>query len=431
MHRLIQALEDLKNLCTVDTLHHSAMAGVAPKTRPKINSHIHLPPNFSAYDTVAQVAEACEKESIGVVGVTNYYDFHAYGAFAELARSHNIFPLYGVELIALIKDMALEKRRINDPVNPGKIYLCGKGSVRLPKLSARAALLLQLIRDKDSSRINRMTNHLSMIFASQNLNIILYDEDIKMQFARRHMCNPDHVFLQERHICRAFQELLFERVPPENRPLVLRKMLGVFPTRPDDPVAIQNDIRNNLLKDGKPAYIVENFLSFDQSYELVLELGAIPCYPVLADGAYPVCEFEDTPENLIQRIKSMGIYMTEFIPNRNSVEMLCDYVLALRAAGIPCLAGTEHNTLDQIPLDPCCRKYATIPDDIQDIFYEGACVVAAHQFLVLNDQCGYVDSSGKLNPAYKNNDERIASFRSLGAALIELYFTSNTSKTSS
>jgi len=48
-------------------------------------------------------------------------------------------------------------------------------------------------------------------------------------------------------------------------------------------------------------------------------------------------------------------------------------------------------------------------------------VAAAHQFLTLDDQCGYVDTSGKPNPHINSADERIRDLASIGAAVIGRY----------
>ena len=110
---------------------------------------------------------------------------------------------------------------------------------------------------------------------------------------------------------------------------------------------------------------------------------------------------------------------------RNTPEALGQYVRAMRAAGLVVTAGTEHNTLDLLPIEPTCLKGVPVPDDVKDLFWEGACVVAAHQFLTLHGECGFVDAQGKPNPAYPHANARIAAFRSLGAAVIHRYLNSN------
>ena len=62
-----------------------------------------------------------------------------------------------------------------------------------------------------------------------------------------------------------------------------------------------------------------------------------------------------------------------------------------------------------------------VPADLQAIFWEGACVVAAHQFLNLHGECGYVDTAGNPNPEYATADERIRSLARVGAAVIGCY----------
>ena len=71
-----------------------------------------------------------------------------------------------------------------------------------------------------------------------------------------------------------------------------------------DEVKVQNAIRAHLMKIGKPAFVEESFLSFEEALTLVLELGGIPCYPTLADGASPICAYEDPVERLIEALRA-------------------------------------------------------------------------------------------------------------------------------
>ena len=98
--------------------------------------------------------------------------------------------------------------------------------------------------------------------------------------------------------------------------------------------------------------------------------------------------------------------------------MLVRYVKAVREAGFVVTAGTEHNTLDLIPMEPTCRQQEQVPEEIKRVFQEGACVVAAHQYLGLNGQSGYVDGSGNLNPDFEDGEKRIDYFHRLGAAVV-------------
>ena len=384
-----------------------------------VNSHIHLPPNFTAFETVAQAVELASAQDIRVLGVSNYYDYSVYTEFAALAGQHGIFPLFGLEVICLVGDLVQRGVKVNDPSNPGKYYLCGKGITRFAPLADDAAPLLQTIRDADSARMSAVTEKLASVFAGVGLETGLDAEAVKSLIVARHGVPRETVYLQERHVAQAFQEALFEALPESERTALLEQVFGAAPKAlPNDTVGIQNEIRSHLMKSGKSAFVAETFVDFDHAYRLILALGGIPCYPTLADGASPLTGYESPVETLIADLKSRGIPSAEFIPLRNSPETLSHYVHAMRDAGLFVTAGTEHNTLDLIPLAPACIGGVPIPADLQEIFWEGACVVAAHQSLTGQGEPGFVDSRGKPNPAYASDDERITEFAKIGAAVI-------------
>ena len=155
---------------------------------------------------------------------------------------------------------------------------------------------------------------------------------------------------------------------------------------------------------------------------MILELGGIPCYPVLADGVKPISPFEGSLDAFVADIRSRNFFSAEFIPVRNEFDVLRRYVMTLRSSGLVVTAGTEHNTLDMIPMVPTCIDGIPVPDELEEIFWEGACVVAAHQFLTVHNECGYVDGEGNLNPEYRSCEERVGAFAALGAAVIQRYY---------
>jgi len=411
-----------QSLGAPETLWARAAEGLAPTVRPRVNAHIHLPPNFSAFDTVSQAIGLAEAQKVGVLGASNYYDYTVYGDFARQAAEHGIFPLFGIEIIALIDDLVRAGIKLNDPGNPGKMYLCGKGISRFDAMSPEATELLSVIRSKDSERMARMTERLAEVFAAAGLETGLDAETVKAGVVARHGSPLATVYLQERHVAQAFQEALFAQTAPEERGAVLARIFGAPPKAgADDAAAVQNEIRSHLMKAGKSAYVEETFVGFAHAYKLILALGGIPCYPTLADGTAPLCPYEDPVDTLIANTKARNIHCAEFIPVRNSPEVLTRYVRAMRAAGLVITAGTEHNTRDMLPIEPTCVKGVPIPEEIQEIFWEGACVVAAHQVLTAQGQPGFVDAQGDPNAAYASDEARIAAFRSLGAATIQRY----------
>jgi hypothetical protein len=189
----------------------------------------------------------------------------------------------------------------------------------------------------------------------------------------------------------------------------------------DDALTVQNELRSELMKAGKPAYVEESCLDAETAYELVLALRGVPCYPILADGATPVCAFESSAEELASALAGLGIWCAEFIPSRNAAAVVDNYATALRRAGVIVLAGTEHNTLELLALAPQCEGGVPVSEDATELFWEGACVVAAHQYLSARGRPGYVDARGRLHPDFATPEQRIGAFAHLGARVIEAF----------
>ena len=140
-------------------------ASPAPAFDARINAHIHLPPNFSAFETVEQAVDLARGQRIGALGASNYYDYEVYGDFGALALKSGIYPLFGLEIIAMSESLKLAGAKVNDPGNPGKIYICGKGITRFDPMSAEAARLLGLIRGNDSRRMAAMAARLAEVLS--------------------------------------------------------------------------------------------------------------------------------------------------------------------------------------------------------------------------------------------------------------------------
>ncbi|MDN5570555.1 MAG: hypothetical protein L0G22_04750, partial [Propionibacteriaceae bacterium] len=203
------------------------------------------------------------------------------------------------------------------------------------------------------------------------------------------------VSLQERHVARAYQEVI-AALPADDQAAALERVYGAAPKAdPADAVATQGEVRSKLIKAGTPGFVPEVPLSFADAYAYVLAMDGIPTYPILADGAPELSPFEYPPATLAEKLLERGVFAAELIPIRNTQAIVSEYVEALTAAGIIVMAGTEHNTLDPIPLDPFCVD-GPLPDAARAAFFEGTCIVAAHQALVAEGRPGYVDAMGAI-----------------------------------
>jgi hypothetical protein len=380
---------------------------------------MHLPPNFSAFDSISQAVDLADAQDVRLVGVTNYYDYGVYNTFVDEAAEKGIFTVFGLEIISLIDSLVTSGVLINDPNNPGRMYICGKAPCGWAEPSPRAVELLATIRRNDTRRMAEMVRRVNARFAEAGIQADLSDQRVIDTIVERHHCPRETVTIQERHIAMAFQEKLFQLVPDlDARRELLGKLLGDEPKDAADAVTTQGQLRSKLMKSGCPAFVEETFLNFEDAYDLICELGGIPCYPTLADGTDPICTFEQPVGDLVDRLKERNIHMAEFIPLRNSAAVLGEYVRAMRQAGLAVVGGTEHNTQTLSPIEPTCSGGEPIPEDVKDIFYEGMCVAVAHQFLTAHGETGFVDAAGQPNPDYANAEARIKGFAALGKAVL-------------
>jgi hypothetical protein len=362
-------------------------------TTPIVNTHVHVPPNFSAFRSPEDVVETAKAEGVRAIGISNFYDQQVYGRFAELCRAAGIVPLFGLEFITLVPDLEAAAIRVNDPANPGRMYVCGKGIDPFREKSAEAAATATEIREGNDSRAAAMVQRLDAHLRAAGLGTPLTAQIIAADVAARGGVPVEWVSLQERHIARAVEEAV-SALPVEARPAVLEKAYGA-PAKAllDDAVGMQGEVRSKLLKAGTAGFAPEVPLSFEAAYAYVLAMGGIPCYPTLADGVDPVCPFEDPASALAARLVERGIHLAELIPIRNTSAVVDAYVKAFVAAGIEVVAGTEHNTADRIPFDPACTD-GPLSARARAAFWRGTCIVAAHQARVAAGLPGYVDATG-------------------------------------
>ena len=382
---------------------------------PVVNTHVHFPPNFSAFHTVTDAVEAAVAEGVAALGISNFFDQQVYVRFAEQAEAAGIVPLFGLEFITLDPDLEATGTLVNDPANPGRVYFCGKGiSPFRPRPEGATATAVAIRADNDA-RAEAMVGQLAAHFSAHGLDTGLTAASVAAEVAGRAEVPVAWVSLQERHIARAFEEAL-SALPRQERESVLAAAYGSpSAVDPADPVALQGELRSRLLKAGTPGYVPEVPLSFADAYAYVLAMGGIPTYPILADGAKELSPFEYPAGKLAKRLRERGVYAAELIPIRNRSALVDEYVEALTAAGIIVMGGTEHNTADRIPYLPSAVD-GPVSEAARTAFWEATCVVAAHQHLVAAGAPGYVDAEGSLvgdDPA-----RRKAELVALGSQLI-------------
>ena len=380
-----------------------------------VNTHVHVPPNFSAFADASGVIEAAVAQGVRAVGISNFFDQQVYARFASLAADAGVVALFGLEFITLDPELAAAGIRINDPANPGRMYLCGKGIDPFRDKPAAAAATAQAIRSGNDARATAMVAQLAAHFASAGFDTGLTAASIAAEVARRGDVPVEWVSLQERHVAQAFQEALAVLPVAERAEVLARAYGGPTAVDLDDPAKLQGELRSRLIKVGTPGFVPEVPLDFADAYAYVLAMGGIPTYPTLADGVAPVCPFEDPAAELAQQLLQRRIYAAELIPIRNTSACVDAYVKAFTDAGIIVMGGTEHNTAERIPLEVTCADGA-LSDEARLAFWEATCVVAAHQHLVKHGEPGFVDEAG--NPVGGDAVARKTELVRLGAVMI-------------
>ena len=92
-----------------------------------VNAHLHTPYSFSAFDKLNDALDRAVAENVRVVGVNDFYSTDGYKEWNDGCRSRKLFPLFTVEFISLQQQDQAAGVRVNDPNNPGRTYLSGKG----------------------------------------------------------------------------------------------------------------------------------------------------------------------------------------------------------------------------------------------------------------------------------------------------------------
>ena len=359
-----------------------------------VNTHIHTPYSFSSFTGLGQAFEMAVNENIKALGINDFYVTDGYDEFAALARQNRIFPLFNIEAIALSKELQEKGIRVNDPNNSGRAYICGKGLNYPVTLSHPYRELLEGVKAESQRQIVEMLEKLNAWLKETGLDVVLTYDEARSRFARH--------LVRERHIAQALRVALLERYADDaQRKEALQKLYGGVPAAVDihHAAALENELRNNLLKAGKKAFVPEDekaFLSIEQVCAIILDAGGIPCYPVLLDDASGnITEFEADKEQLFQNLTDLNIGCIELIPHRNRLEIMEPFVRYFYEKGFVVTFGTEHNAPGLIPLTPYCSGNTPLTDFLVRVNYEGACVIAAHQHLRSQGKPGFIDENGK------------------------------------
>ncbi len=377
-----------------------------------VNAHLHTPYSFSAFSDISQALDMAVVENVKVAGINDFYTTDGYSEWADKCVARRLFPLFNIEYISLNREDQAAGIKVNDPNNPGRTYLSGKGQAYPPKLDEPFASTLKSVREESNLQVRMMCEKLNKHLTEVGAKISLDFNQIKETLTKG--------MVRERHLAKALrQKIALLGLLPEDQKNYYSTVFGGKALKSDinNEAAVENEIRANLLKAGGAAFIPENpeaFLDMEEVCRIILNAGGIPTYPFLADDSKGnFTEFETPKEIVIEILKKRNICSVEFITSRNTLAVLEEYVGFFHHQGFVVTLGTEHNTPAMEPIELFAGNKTPLSKMLLDINYQGACVVAAHQYLFATEGIGYLDQQGR--PDLVNR----ASYVELGKALIE------------
>lgn len=381
-----------------------------------VNGHFHTPFSFSAFTEIEQPFKMAEAEGVQVLGINDFYTTDGYPEFTALASKYKIFPLYNIEFMALQRDLQEQGVRVNDPANPGRTYMSGKGLSFPFKIGYPELALLEQVQHESNVQTAEMVEKLNVFLSEINAGFSFSFDALKAKYAKN--------MLRERHIAKALRIAIDEKfsTPEEKQAFYLRVFSGKeLKSKLSDVTGIENEIRGNLLKTGGRAFVPEDpkaFLSLEQVKAVIISAGGIPCYPVLLDDAKGnFTDYEGDFVQLYETLVGKGIYCIELIPGRNTFAVLKEFVTFFRSKKFLITFGTEHNTPQLDPIKVSCSGGVDLDADLERIGYEGACIIAAHQYLVAKGEQGYFGADGVAKT------KEYSTFVELGQAVISHFIS--------
>ncbi len=390
------------------------MKGVSLPEFREANGHIHTPYSFSAFTDMEDIFSMARNEGISVLGINDFYVSDGYDAFHKGCVRNRIFPLFNIEFIGLLKEEQKKGVRINDPNNPGRIYFSGKGLDYPFHTGFMLKRQLNSVISESQQQIKAMIDKLNHLIEKHDPALRLSYKTIRKEYA--------HDLVRERHIAKALRMFAVKNFATPDKQLEFIESLydgKKSKTGPEKPALFENEIRSNLLKSGGAAFVEEDeksFLELEKIINIIMKAGGIPCYPVLLDDpAGKYTEFESDAEKLWESLKKHKVECIELIPGRNDHSVLKSFVEFFHKKGFVITFGTEHNTPEMIPLTVTARGSVPLDDNLKRISWEGACIIAAHQYLRIDGRQGYVMPDGR-----HSADQRDELVR-LGKMVIEYY----------
>lgn len=220
---------------------------------PKVNAHLHTPFSFSAFRDIDDALDRAVAENVKVVGINDFYTTEGYKKWEEGCKKRNLYPLFNIELISLNEEDQKTGLRVNDPGNPGRTYISGKGLAFPFRLAEPFATQLAKVRNEANKQVEAMCEKLNELLESKNLGILLNIDWIKENLTKGS--------IRERHLAKALRLKVYEKCNDNETEIkaVFKEIFGgkELKSSLENIAGVENEIRANLLKAGGAAFVPE------------------------------------------------------------------------------------------------------------------------------------------------------------------------------
>ena len=168
----------------------------------KVNAHLHSPYSFSAFKNIDEALDMAVAENVKVVGINDFYSTAGYSAWAEGCKSRNLYPLFNIELISLNEEDQKAGLKVNDPGNPARTYISGKGLSYPFKLEEPFASQLAGVIVESNAQVEAMCGKVNEILAANSAGF-----SIDFEWIKNDLTNG---LIRERHLAKALRLKAYE-----------------------------------------------------------------------------------------------------------------------------------------------------------------------------------------------------------------------------
>jgi len=380
------------------------------KDKPKkiengwINLHIHTNESFSAFESPAEAVWYAYHEDVEFFGINDHYTIDGHREFEKACRIAGIKAVFSIEAPAKDNKSFENNIRYNDPDNPGRTYVVGKGITRNLNINSERYKTLNTMREALQNRNRRIVEKMNGYLDHNGYSLKLSYNDVYNLTPKGNAT--------ERHVVEAFCNMIDRSIESIDEKLATYKRLlrvDVNEATLKDTAELQTIVRSKLVKSGMPCYVEEGkkaFASVENLVRVWLEYGSVPTYPILGN---PISEGEKDIEKLVDDAKSFGMYAFDLFDFRTEKSRAREVIKVASESGFPVFIGTEHNTKKMIPLVGELGK----DKDFYQYFRKSAQFVYGHQILAKLCNYGYVDSEGR--PRISSLKEGFDFFSHVGA----------------